>query len=174
MKRIFAILFVASAASFVGCHSEEPARSPRARVTTQRPMMSPRVNQPSRSTSSVVYLHASDDFRKACAGTEAYFEYNSTEVKPEAHSNLSGVAQCLKNGPLSDKTITLVGRADPRGTENYNDQLGLDRAKEVKDYLVGQGIPENRIQMKSAGEEGASQWPENWPLDRRVDIILNQ
>jgi outer membrane protein OmpA-like peptidoglycan-associated protein len=38
----------------------------------------------------------------------------------------------MRKGPLSGRSIRLLGHTDPRGTEAYNEQLRLERAANVK------------------------------------------
>ena len=66
----------------------------------------------------------------------------------------------------------MIGRTDPRGTEEYNEKLGQERAKSVKDYLVKAGVEAARIETESRGKDDASPAPEDWPSDRRVQIEL--
>jgi OmpA-OmpF porin, OOP family len=68
--------------------------------------------------------------------------------------------------------VQLVGRADPRGSEEYNEKLGLERAERVKSYLVGQGVEPGRVLTKSLGEKDASPSPADWPNDRHVEVGL--
>jgi peptidoglycan-associated lipoprotein len=49
--------------------------------------------------------------------------------------------------------ITISGHADERGTREYNLALGQRRAESVRDYFAINGINENRIMVKSYGEE---------------------
>jgi len=94
-----------------------------------------------------------------------------------------------------DMTLLVVGHADVRGVDSYNLQLSERRAELVKDYLVSQGIPENKIQIRAEGQQNelsrgdvtrlqtdAQQKPDAWvkhnnkatwmAYNRRVDIIL--
>lgn len=64
----------------------------------------------------------------------------------------------------------MIGRTDPRGTEKYNEKLGLERADRVKRYLVSKGIDPARVKTRSLGQNDASLLPKDWPTDRRVDI----
>jgi outer membrane protein OmpA-like peptidoglycan-associated protein len=68
----------------------------------------------------------------------------------------------------------LVGHTDPRGTAEYNDKLGLDRAERVKRYLVTNGVDTGRVLTSSVGESEASASPQDWAKDRRVEIQLAQ
>jgi len=92
-------------------------------------------------------------------------------------------------------TLLVVGHADVRGPESYNLQLSERRAELVKDYLVSQGIPEDKIQIRAEGQQNelsrgdvtrlqtdAQQKPDAWmthnnkatwmAYNRRVDIVL--
>jgi hypothetical protein len=94
-----------------------------------------------------------------------------------------------------DMTLVVVGHADVRGPDNYNLQLSERRAELVKDYLVSQGIPEDKIQIRAEGQQNelsrgdvtrlqtdAQQMPDAWmthnnkatwmAYNRRVDIVL--
>ena len=45
------------------------------------------------------------------------------------------------------------GHADERGTREYNLALGERRATAAKNYLIGAGIPANRVSTISYGKE---------------------
>ena len=92
-------------------------------------------------------------------------------------------------------TLVVVGHADVRGPDGYNLQLSERRAELVKDYLVSQGIPEDKIQIRAEGQQNElsrgdvtrlqtdeQQKPDAWmtnnnkatwmAYNRRVDIVL--
>ena len=73
--------------------------------------------------------------------------------------------------------ITIVGYADYLGTEAHNKGLSLNRAKNIKAYLVKNGIdPDNIVTCVGKGEikhEEDSTSAEGVPDDRRVDIVVN-
>ncbi|MET0064868.1 MAG: OmpA family protein [Candidatus Thiodiazotropha sp.] len=76
--------------------------------------------------------------------------------------------------------ITITGHADDIGPAPYNTQLAQRRADAVKHYLVGQGIPSDRINTQSegssnplvtcAGIQNKSQLINCLAPNRRVDI----
>ena len=82
------------------------------------------------------------------------------------------LADCMLTGPLSGKSIRLIGHTDPRDTPGYNEKLGLERAERVKQYLVAHGIDTARVQVESVGEDAASPAPKDWAKDRRVEVQL--
>ena len=47
--------------------------------------------------------------------------------------------------------ITIIGWTDPTGTETFNEQLSLRRARTVRNYLVGKGVSAGRIRIKGCG-----------------------
>ena len=49
--------------------------------------------------------------------------------------------------------ITIEGHCDERGTREYNLALGERRAAAIRAFLVGQGIPANRMRTISYGKE---------------------
>ena len=67
-----------------------------------------------------------------------YFEFNKSNLTPEATAKLDSLASTLK----SDKEVKaarIVGFADRFGTDAYNEKLSQKRAKSVQDYLVAKG-----------------------------------
>ncbi len=124
-------------------------------------------------TMSGVYLDP--EIAKACgmAAPKAFFEFDSTVVEGADNSGLTALATCMSTGPLKDRKLELVGHADPRGTDEYNKQLGKSRADSVLDFLTTEGIPADRVSTRSEGERGAdASNVDEWPYDRRVDIRL--
>lgn len=101
------------------------------------------------------------------------FDYDRATLHARGRNVLDDVANCLREGPLSNEVITLVGRADARGSEGYNEDLGASRAAAARDYLAMRGVPVDRIRLVSRGEAGARGNDEaSYALDRRVDIEL--
>ena len=101
------------------------------------------------------------------------FSYNTSELLPEDRDVLQQVADCLIKGPLKGKNVQLVGRADPRGTNEYNLGLGTRRAESVRTYLQRLGVPANRLAPTTRGEIDASgNGEDSWRRDRRVDLKL--
>ena len=51
-----------------------------------------------------------------------------------------------------DAALRITGHTDTRGDPEYNEALGLARAREVRDYLVDHGADEERIELTTRGE----------------------
>ncbi|MBW6500993.1 MAG: OmpA family protein [Bacteroidales bacterium] len=55
-------------------------------------------------------------------------------------------------GKHSGSVIVVTGHTDNIGTREYNQQLGLRRARTVQQYLASKGIPAGQITIVSEGE----------------------
>jgi peptidoglycan-associated lipoprotein len=127
-------------------------------------------------TNSNIYL--SDALRKACgiATIESVkeapkFDFDKDAILSDDRDVLAKVAECLTTGPLKGRSVKLVGRADPRGTAEYNMALGERRSNAVVKYLSGLGVGAPQLSETSRGALDATGHDETaWRDDRRVDI----
>jgi outer membrane protein OmpA-like peptidoglycan-associated protein len=88
--------------------------------------------------------------KKVLKNVKVYFDYDKADVREDAQQILEKALYTLQNNPQADMLIT--GSADVRGSEQYNFKLGERRAAAVKQYLAGQGLPEDRIRILSRGK----------------------
>lgn len=106
-------------------------------------------------------------------GETPRFDLAQATLRPRGRNILADVANCMTEGPLQHRTITVIGRADPRGSEAQNHELGASRAEAARNYLLERGAPAEKILVVSRGEQGATgNEQEGWALDRRVDLVL--
>lgn len=112
---------------------------------------------------------------KALATANPTFDYDKDELTPEDRQILDQIAACLISGPLKGKGVSLIGRADPRGTEEYNLGLGSRRAASVSQYLTRLGVGAPQLAVTTRGALDATGADEaGWKQDRRVDVQLKQ
>ncbi len=119
-------------------------------------------------------MTVSEDMSSRC-GMEPHFAFDKAEVKPQGRVKLAFVAECLKSNALDDYDVMLVGHADRRGTDDYNYDLALERAKNVKKILAGYGVSADRLRLGTKGEQVAVGGDEKFfshGFDRRVDVII--
>lgn len=103
-----------------------------------------------------------------------YFDLNV----PQLNKNMERKVDLLMyNGRiLSGSSVMVIGYADYLGSEGYNKNLSMMRAKNVRDYLVKNGINSADIKMclgKGEIERKEMVDAEGSPDDRRVDIVVN-
>jgi peptidoglycan-associated lipoprotein len=104
----------------------------------------------------------------ACQLGTVYFGFDQANLTSEANSTLNGNAEAIKK---MGRNIDLVGRADPRGTTEYNMALSDRRAQAVKDYMQRLGIDAGKLAKVPRGAVDATGSDEaGWAKDRRVDF----
>ncbi len=102
-----------------------------------------------------------------CPLATVYFGFNESTLSKESQGTLSENVACLKK---ANRPVNLTGRADPRGTMEYNMALSDRRAQAVKDYLQRFGVESGRLRPVPRGALDASGSDEaTWAKDRRVD-----
>jgi peptidoglycan-associated lipoprotein len=123
-------------------------------------------------------LAVSPDIATACgiqapSGPTPKFDYDQDDLTEPDRAVLATLATCLTTGALKGKSVLMVGRADPRGTAEYNMGLGSRRAYSVSQYLVRLGVAQPQLEVTTRGAIDATGTDEaGWREDRRVDIQL--
>ena len=175
MKRALSLLALGTA---LGCGSDPPppAKMADAPPDAVKPAPAPTANNPKpEDDASRGNINISDEIKKACgiSDAEAFFAYDSANIRPEDKAVLAKLATCFTTGPLKGREMRLVGHADNRGEDDYNMILGQKRADNVKGAIVSAGmtaakaLTTSRGELDSTGSDDAS-----WSKDRRVDIVL--
>jgi peptidoglycan-associated lipoprotein len=98
--------------------------------------------------------------------THIYFDFDKSELKPEARAVLVKKAEYLRKNP--EYTVRIEGNCDERGTSEYNLALGDRRARAALEFLGTLGVSEARMDTISYGEEkpldpghGEEAWAKN-------------
>ena len=173
------LLALAIAAAAVGCSHSKPPVAP----SPAPPPVAVKPPEPAAPTPAPVAvspnLAVAGDLARQCAlrfnsTPEApKFDFDRFELLPEDRDVLGQVATCLTSGPLHGRSVQLVGRADPRGTEEYNLGLGARRAASVREYLQHLGVSPGQLSQTTRGALDATGTNEaGWHEDRRVDLRL--
>lgn len=79
-----------------------------------------------------------------------FYDFDKATLRPESKEALDGVVQMLRDNP--NITIEMASHTDRKGSDEYNIALSERRAKSVVDYLIGAGIPADRLQYQGYGE----------------------
>jgi len=78
------------------------------------------------------------------------FEFDQADLTEMGQSQVQAKATILRNNPGVE--IGIEGHADEVGTEQYNVDLGMERANAVLEALTGAGISSGRLSAMSHGE----------------------
>ena len=117
--------------------------------------------------------------RMASEVQDAFFDYDKTDIRSDARDALTRNAAALK-AILNDfpgATIVIEGHTDERGSAEYNLGLGDRRASSAKEFLVGLGVPADRLKTISYGKERPQCTEQNetcWQKNRRVHFVAGQ
>ncbi len=102
------------------------------------------------------------------------FPTGKSELLPSAKAKLNDVvAELTRQDPVS--TIVVEGHTDSQGRAPMNMDLSQRRAQTVRDYLVGRGIPAERVSAIGFGANqpvGDNSTPEGRASNRRVEIVI--
>ena len=113
--------------------------------------------------------------KPTASATAPKFDYDKDQLTEDDHNVLQQLATCMLRGPLQGKNVELIGRADPRGTEEYNLALGSRRAGSVGQYLEALGVSKTYLPQTTRGALDATGTDETgWAKDCRVDIVLKR
>jgi peptidoglycan-associated lipoprotein len=100
-----------------------------------------------------------------------YFDFDSSEVRPEDQDVVARHAQELASNPTM--SVRLEGNTDERGSREYNIGLGERRAQSVRQMLMIQGVSASQISTVSFGEERPAAMgttEADYALNRRVEF----
>ena len=100
-----------------------------------------------------------------------YFVTGTDELTDDSKTDLQRILDELKNRPVPD--VYVIGHTDTVGEYRANDRLSAQRAETVKGFLVGIGIPAERIETAGRGEREPivpTAEDTDEPLNRRVEI----
>ena len=141
----------------------------------------PAVAKPAPAPAAAPSTKAVDDADKLRGQVRAfeaegiYFDFDKSEIKPEAKAVLEKKAAWLRANP--SYKVKIEGNCDDRGTNEYNLALGDRRAKAAQKYLNALGISMDKMSTISYGEEKPMCTEKNekcWAKNRRDDFKLSK
>lgn len=175
-SKLATIIIASGLAALYGCSAQPPAQNPSADLPDPGPDGQYERDFPEAKDGETraLTMIVSQDMQARCDALEPHFEFDVEKPRPQGHAKLAAVADCLNLDGVRQLDVRLVGHADVRGTEPYNHELARDRATQVQQALVAQGVDPSRLQVVSRGELDAKAPGTEYAhgYDRRVDIEL--
>ena len=111
------------------------------------------------------------EYTDAILETTIQFDFDKAMIKPEFTSILDAHAKFLVDN--SEKSLTIEGHTDEKGTPEYNIALGERRAMSVSTYLENMGVSSSQLSVVSYGEEKPANIQHNeagWSENRRAEL----
>ena len=154
--------------------AEQEAADAKARAEREVAMAKARAEQEAEDAKA----RAEQEAREAMAAMEnekVYFDYDSSELLPDAQDILTRKAAWLKDH--SDYKLKIEGNCDERGSTEYNLALGARRAEAAAKFISALGVSSDRLTTISYGEEKPVALGHNeaaWAQNRRDEFVLMQ
>ncbi len=104
-----------------------------------------------------------------------FFDFGSDKIRKTSYAELNEVVKYLKQNP--NIKIEIGGHTDNIGSEKFNKQLSLNRARAVAAYLINNGISADRIKTKGYGFSkpiAPNDTEEGRAKNRRVELKIIQ
>jgi peptidoglycan-associated lipoprotein len=104
---------------------------------------------------------------------DVLFAYDRSEVPTEEHQKIARIAEFVRQN--DGVVVMLDGHADPRGSDTYNLDLSRRRVVAVREALVKEGVPSDRIATNASGvrrPKCAEKTEECYQADRRVEVFF--
>lgn len=114
-----------------------------------------------------------DDLNAQHPLTDVFYDFDKYEIRPDGQEALRHNVAWLNRWPSTQ--IRIEGYADPRGTQEYNVELGQQRADAARQFLLSAGIAASRIVMMSRGPSQAfcgERTEECWARNRRAHFVI--
>jgi len=106
------------------------------------------------------------------------FEFDSTELTEQGRTAAKDMADFVRNSNPPLSSITLIGHADPRGSDVGNMVLSNERAQALASFLRTNGV---NIDIRTDGRGSNDPYQpdqpskytqeELWQMDRRVELV---
>jgi outer membrane protein OmpA-like peptidoglycan-associated protein len=114
-----------------------------------------------------------DDALRLTLDSEVSFDFDSARIRPAFAGTLDKLAAVIRKHEYT--RVLVVGHTDSRGSEEYNMDLSLRRARAVVRHLIEQGVERDRLMAEGRGESEprADNGSEaGRQLNRRVEILI--
>lgn len=101
------------------------------------------------------------------------FGFDKANLSDDAKANLDKLVVVLNN--YADTDIEIQGHTDSKGSEAYNQDLSVQRARSVSYYLTDKNISPNRITVKGFGEtipKYENETENGRTQNRRVEFLI--
>jgi outer membrane protein OmpA-like peptidoglycan-associated protein len=85
-----------------------------------------------------------------CPDVKVHFDTNSSDLSLDNKAILDHAATCLKSNQRL--RVSVIGRADVTGKEDFNQKLSEKRAEAVSSYLSSQGVATNQMATVGYGD----------------------
>jgi OmpA-OmpF porin, OOP family len=102
------------------------------------------------------------------------FEFDSTQLKPEAAAQLDALAKALKQDVPESAALIIEGHTDVAGSFHVNEELSMARAQAVKEYLINQQGVKQQLDVRGVGPCDLANPQNPRAAENRRVVIINK
>lgn len=175
MKKSALVVALLAMSLTYACKKKPPEVQPEPAPTAAPPAPPPSTPAPIEDEYSKLKKMSADEIDRLKLLADVQFEFDSAEIRDADKPVLSKNAEVLKK--FDFLKITVEGHCDARGSVEYNLALGERRAKAASDYLVGLGVPADRLKTVSYGKEVplcSENTEDCWARNRRAHFTVSE
>ncbi len=121
----------------------------------------------------VEVTRTADNQLKLYIPSDVSFPVGRADIQPNFRPILDTFAQGMVRNP--EARVTIIGHTDSTGTDAINNPLSVNRAANVRDYLVSRGVPVSSIAIDGRGARepiATNATAEGRARNRRVEIFM--
>ncbi len=137
-------------------------------------MFSSQINRVRREMMDSIY-HAKFAVGERFSLTRVYYKSDAAQLLPGSKQELTDLINILNRYPMLE--IEVIGYTDATAGEDYNLSLSRQRAKEVYDYMIANGIAKDRLKYRGAGKTeyiGDNNIEAGRQMNRRVEFRVTK
>jgi outer membrane protein OmpA-like peptidoglycan-associated protein len=104
-----------------------------------------------------------------------FFDFDKATLQPSSYPELDRAVDLMKSDPSMQ--VEIAGFTDAQGTDAYNKDLSQRRANAVREYLIGQGVDDNRLTALGYGElnpVAGNETEDGRAENRRVEFVVKK
>lgn len=120
-----------------------------------------------------ITIRGNDKYTIYGLGENILFAKDQSTIQASGEAQLKQIAASLKKR-FDGTDIAVFGNTDASGSKAHNQQLGAERAKAVRSWLIKNGISEDDITVQSKGESdpvASNATEKGKQLNRSVEIV---
>lgn len=121
-----------------------------------------------------IVLNSIEELKKSALAVRLnniFFDYNADELKSESFPELDRLIEVIKQTP--GMRVEIDGYTDDQGSDSYNQELSVRRARAVVDYMVEHGIERTKLVPRGYGKSkplAGNDTEEGRAQNRRVEF----
>lgn len=110
--------------------------------------------------------------KAASINMQINFDFNSDRISGTSEHTMATLAKALASPQLENRSFTVIGHTDGKGSAAYNKALSDRRAASVRRYLIDNGVSASRLRAIGKGKSELLNPSDPFAAEnRRVEVL---